>query len=379
MRGRSQAAWTRAAQLVAGSFLAVKLGTLLVNAVTFPRLHGGPRPKDKPAPADLSDVSLLIPARNEARNLPHTLPGFLAQGAGEVLVLDDHSEDKTAELAREAGATVLSGQPLPPGWHGKPWACQQLGAAASGDVLVFTDADVTWQPGALAEAAAYFRESGADLMTVWPQQDNRAPGERILTPLVDDVLLSLLPWPLLAVPTPEAGAANGQVMMFRRACYDALGGHAAVRAELLEDVMFARAVKAAGGRLTLILGGGAVRVRMYRSYAESVTGFSKGLLSFHGGQRALLPASFALHLLTYTWPWLSGQRLLVAAGLLEGLAVRLLTRRTRPADLAEVLLTPLLPLLALPVYAQAARREVVWKGRVYAQDVPQGSAAQEAE
>ncbi|WP_261664537.1 glycosyltransferase [Deinococcus sp. Marseille-Q6407] len=377
MRRRAQTSgWQRAAGLVAGSFLAVKLGTLLVNAAHFPRLSGKMRPA---TPGSLPEVSLLIPARNEARNLPQTLPGFLAQGAGEVLVLDDDSDDETAQLARDAGATVLSGQPLPSGWHGKPWACQQLAGAAHGEWLVFTDADVTWQPGALAEALAYFRQSGTDLMTVWPQQDNRHPGERILTPLVDDVLLSLLPWPLLAVPTPEASAANGQVMIFRRDFYERLGGHAAVRAELLEDVMFARAVKAAGGQVTLMLGGGAVRVRMYRSYAESVTGFSKGLLSFHGGQRALLPLSLALHLVTYTLPYLSGQRGLVAAGLAEGLLVRVLTHRTRPADLAEVLLTPLLPLLALPVYRQAARPEVVWKGRVYRQGGAVTAAPTEAD
>ena len=180
----------------------------------------------------------------------------------------------------------------------------------------------------------------------------------------------MLPWPLLEVPTPEASAANGQVMMFRREPYERLGGHAAVQAELLEDVMFARAVKAAGGRVTLVLGGAAVEVRMYRSYAESVRGFSKGLLSFHGGQRALLPASWALHAVTYSLPWLAGWRALALAGLAEGVAVRILTRRTGAADLLEVLLTPALPLLTLPVYFSAARREVEWKGRTYTQGGP---------
>ncbi|RTR27525.1 glycosyltransferase [Deinococcus radiophilus] len=351
----------QAATAAAWGLLAYKLGTLLVNAVTFPRLsHTQPH-------ATLPDVSVLIPARDEARNLPQTLPGYLAQGAGEVLLLDDHSTDETAALAQAAGVTVLQGQSLPSGWHGKPWACQQLAEAARGDLLVFTDADVTWEPGALAGALDYFRESGADLMTVWPQQDNRTLGERLLTPLVDDVLLTLLPWPVLNIPHRSASAANGQVMIFRRAAYDGLGGHAAVRAELLEDVMLARALKEAGGHVTLMLGGKHVRVRMYRSYAESAQGFSRNLLSFHGGQRALLPLTWALHFAAYTWPYLSGHRALIAVGLLEGLTVRILTRRTRPADLLEVLLTPMLPFTSLPVYAQAARRTVIWKGRSYQQ------------
>ncbi|GAA5513498.1 4,4'-diaponeurosporenoate glycosyltransferase [Deinococcus carri] len=357
---------SRVYRLAVGGFFAYKAATLLVNALTFPRL----RPRPTPAGPR---VSLLVPARNEAHNLPHTLPGLLAQGAHEVLVLDDGSTDGTAEVARQYGARVISGQPLPAGWHGKPWACQQLAQAARGDVLVFTDADVTWHPGALGAVLHELERSGADLLSVYPRQHNVTLGERLLTPLVDDVLLTFLPAPLLRLPHPSAAAANGQLMTFRRKAYERVGGHALVRADLLEDVAFAQRLKGRGGRLALALGEDCLGVRMYRSYPESVAGFGKNAGAFHGRSRALLLLSAAWHLAAYTLPWLlparslRGLPWLRAAGLLERLLVNLVSGRRAPADLAEGLLGPVTPLLTLPVYLRATRRRVSWKGREYEQ------------
>lgn len=364
MRGRPGLA--RTYRVTAAGFFGYKALTLLVNVLTYPRLSPRPLPPGRPR------VSLLIPARNEAHNLPRTLPGLLAQGADEVLVLDDGSTDGTAEVAARLGAQVLTGAPLPPGWHGKPWACQQLGEAATGELLVFTDADVEWHPGALGAVLHEFARSGADLLSVYPQQRPVTPGERLLTPLVDAVLLTFLPHPLLRFPHPSAAAANGQLIVLRRETYRRVGGHALVHSELLEDVAFARRVKARGGRLGLALGRGVLTVRMYRDYPSSVAGFGKNMGSFHGRSRALLAASLGWHLAAYTLPWLlpgrgPGVWLLRLAGLAERPAVNLLTGRRRPADLAEGLLTPVTPLLALPVYRRAMRRKVAWKGREYKQ------------
>lgn len=359
---RHRRPWEKAAALAVGLSLSARIATLLVNAVTFPRLQ---RPAGQTP--DLSRVSLLVPARDEAHNLARTLPQLLRQGAGEVLVLDDASSDGTAELARQLGAQVITGQPLPPGWGGKPWACQQLGAAARGELLIFTDADVTWEDGALAAVLAGWERSGADLLSVWPRQNNRTLGERFLTPMVDTLTLGLLPWPLLRWPQPALSAANGQVMAFRHRPYREEGGHALVRGELLEDFAFARKFKERGRTLTLILGGEVVSVRMYRSYRETLEGFGKNSLAAHGGHRAGLVLGAAAVFFTYSWPYLTGHRRLIALGLAEGLLVRFITRRTRPDELAEVLLTPLLAPAGWPSYVLAARREVVWKGRSYIQ------------
>ncbi|WP_370657322.1 glycosyltransferase family 2 protein [Deinococcus sp. KNUC1210] len=143
-------------------FFAFKGAVLLTNALTFPKLRPRPLPAQRPR------ISLLIPARDEAANLPRSLPGMLAQGANEVLVLDDASSDDTARIARDLGAVVLSGAALPDGWYGKPWACEQLGRAASGDILIFTDADVLWHPGALGAVLHELNGRQADLLTVLP-------------------------------------------------------------------------------------------------------------------------------------------------------------------------------------------------------------------
>lgn len=344
--------------------LAWKLGVLLLNAATFPRL--------RPLKSGPQRVSVLIPARDEADNLRRTLPALLGEravqsGEAEIIVLDDESRDGTAELARNLGVRVLRGQPLPDGWRGKNWACWQLAGAAAGEWLLFTDADVLWHAGALDAVLAEAERTRADLLSVWPRQTNRTPGERLLTPLLDNLLLCWFPAPLARLPFRDASAAIGQVMLFRRAAYLRLGGHAAVRGELMEDMALARAIKGVGGRLGVALGSDLLTVRMYRSYPQSAEGIAKMTLPFHRGWRWALPLTWALHALVYLRPWLLRQPLPAALGLLEGLLLRRVLGRVAPADLLEVLLTPLLPLLAAPVYVQAARKNVRWKGREYLQ------------
>ncbi|WP_288480845.1 glycosyltransferase family 2 protein [uncultured Deinococcus sp.] len=360
MRRRSR---ERLYLLGVGAFFVGKAANLLLNAAAFPRL------RPRPTPPEAARVSILIPARDEARTLPHTLPGVLAQGAGEVLVLDDHSADDTARLAAGLGARVLRGAPLPPGWVGKSWACEQLAGAARGDLLIFTDADVFWRPGALGAVLRALEDSGADLLTVLPRHTGLTPGARLLTPLVDAAVLGWLPYPLLRTRWPLATVANGQLMAFRRAAYRRAGGHAAVRAELLEDTQLARRLKAAGGRVVPALGQGCVEVTMYRSYRESLGGFGKNALGVHLDSRALLLGLGLWHLLAYTLPWLRpaspGVWALRVAGLSERALVNLVSGRRRVPDLAEGLLGPLTPLLALPAYALALRRTVRWKGREY--------------
>ena len=379
----------RAYQTASLGFLLYKLVTLAVNALAFRVLRPCP-PMSAPV-LTAPSVSILVPARDEAANLPHTLPRLLAQtnasqGLREVLVLNDQSGDDTARIAADLmadvpGARLLSGQPRPPGWHGKPWACMQLAQAARGEVLIFTDADVCWEPGTLASLLFELETSRADLLTVWPRQETRKWGERLLAPLIDDVLLSILPAPITRLPFASMSAGNGQLMAFRRAAYLRVGGHGLVRSEVLEDVSFAARLKARGGRVALALGGDLMSVRMYRSYAGAggaVEGFAKSLHAVHGGSRSLMALSWLWHFAVYTLPLLrllggrprpgNPQSALIALGLLERLLVNLKTGRTTPPDLLEVLLTPVTSLAALPVYLLAFRKNYRWKGREYSRD-----------
>ena len=352
---------------LAFGFFALKGATLLVNALTFPRL----KPTSPEIPVDLK-VSILIPARDEAHNLPLTLPGALKQPVTEVLVLNDGSQDGTPEVARALGATVLTGEPLPPGWMGKSWACQQLARAASGDILIFTDADVRWHEGAAQAVVQELQARHAALQTVLPRPEDLNLGARFLTPLVDNVVQTFLPYPLLQTPWPLATTANGAVMAFQREAYWSLNGHATVKNEMLEDTVFARHLKTSGHRVTQASGQTLIGVRMYRSYPESIQGFSKNAVGVHLNSRALMLGLAAWQFAAYTLPWLLPARTpawnaLRTITLIERTLVNLTTGRRAPADLLEGLLGPITPLLALPGYHRALKPQVTWKGRQYQQ------------
>ncbi len=351
------------------AFLGAQLLVLAVNVVTFPRLSA--------AAGDATarrKVSVLVPARDEGANLPRTLPDLLAQGAGEVVVLDDGSSDATpAVLAvlsrRHPRLRVLTGRPLPAGWIGKSWACQQLADAARGEVLVFTDADVTWRPGALDAVLGALHRSGADLVTVWPRQRAVTLGERLSVPQLDTLLLGALPWPLVAASShPSLAAANGQLMAWRRPAYDAVGGHRAVRGDVLEDMALARAAKARGLRLALRLGAPWLETRMYRSWHEAVEGFGKNVLAATGGRRGALVGVVAVNLVAHTlcWPlaWFD-PRWLVVAGL--SLALRLGAESKAGRAPLDTVLQPLAPLALgwIAWHALTRRGGVVWKARRY--------------
>lgn len=329
-------------------FLLLRLLALLYNLLRFPRLTPKPTP---PRPT----ASILVPARNEAENLRRTLPSLLRQGALEVLLLDDGSEDETAQAAQamaagHPGFRLLKGQPPPPGWKGKNWACWQLAQEARGEVLVFTDADVYWEEGALGGLLAALE--GKELVSALPRQEPGADlGTAGVVPFVMGGVFSFLPHPLLEA----LRVANGQVLAFSQEAYFRLGGHQAVREEVLEDVALARKAS----RYRLALGTRLFRVRMYASYPQAVAGFGKNFLDIHLKNPAVLLGSAFYHLALYTLPWLLGRPEL---GLL-GLGERLLVLWALGGPGWTALLTPLAPLLLLPVYLRAFLPGKRWKGR----------------
>ena len=351
------------------AFLALKLVNLAVNLVAFPVLPKVSRPNRR------SSVALLVPMRNEVHRLADTLPSILAQEVDELVLLDDCSTDATLDVARRLSsathdALVLAGQPTPPGWTGKTWACSQLAEHTSADVLVFCDADVHLAPGALEAVVTELDQQGADVFSVFPRQRTRSLGERLLVPLVDDVLLCFLPFPLLRVDVPSAATANGSLLAMRRSAYERFGGFASVRGELVEDVALARRVRRLGLRLGLALGGDLVGTRMYSGYTAGVEGFGRGLLPAAGGSRAALVLGWLGHLVAYTAPAALFGRdrrwavpLVLAAA--EQVAVEAKTGRRQ---WGQALLSPVFPVATLPVVARALRRRQSWKGRTYGPD-----------
>jgi chlorobactene glucosyltransferase len=288
--------------------------TALVNGFTFPRLShhltGVP-----PVPSAGLRLSILIPARNEAAVIGATVWAILDQHvpAGvslEVFVLDDNSSDGTAKVALKAAAgdprlRVINGVPLPPEWSGKNWACHQLAAAATGDFLIFVDADVQWGAGAVAALVALLTASRADLLTIWPTQITETWAERLVVPLMMMVIIGYLPLPMVHyAPFAIFAAANGQCLCFRRAAYDRIGGHASVQRQIVEDVQLARRIKAYGLRLRMADGADVIRCRMYQNWAQVRDGFAKNILAGHGDSVPFLALSAVFHWLCFVFPML---------------------------------------------------------------------------
>jgi hypothetical protein len=272
----------------------------------------------RPAPGvtTAERVAVLLPLRDEADRVTPCLESLLGQRGVpnlEIVVLDDGSTDGTADVVRAiAGDKVrlLTGAPLPPGRLGKPHACQQLAdAAPDAGVLVFVDADVTFAPDAIAAAVRLREELGATLLCPYPKILGAG---RIIQPLLQWSWLTFLPLRAMErSPRPSLAAAGGQWLVADRAGYDRAGGHAAVRADVLEDIGLARAVKRSGGRIALADGSRLAACRMYSTWPEAVAGYSKSLWASFGTP-AGAAAVVVLLLLLYAVPPVAAAALLIA-------------------------------------------------------------------
>lgn len=337
----------------------------ILNAFTFPRLKSS-------ALTEAISVSVLIPARNEAAVIAETVRSLLVQDTAqmEVILLDDGSMDGTGDLARQAAAgdgriRVIGGQPLPDGWLGKNWACHQLSEQATGEFLIFTDADVRWSKGAISALVALAAEKRADLLTAWSTQETVTWGERLIVPLMALVILGYLPGPLVHhTPLSAFAAANGQCLAFRRAAYQRIGGHAAVRSSIIEDISMARLIKRAGLRLWMADGNGLIRCRMYRNWREVRDGYGKNILAGYGGRVSLLLLATVFHWLIFLAPLLWAifggiDRGWALALLGIGIGLRALTAAVTRQRVLDALLMPVSCLLMTVIAARA----IEWQWR----------------
>lgn len=261
-------------------FLILRFAVTLFNFISDPKLR-----KVNFQHPDL--VSILIPARNEEDNIIGLLQSIKEQDYPhyEVIILDDDSSDQTFSICEKFAAAnpsfrVIKGQPLPPNWLGKNYACHQLAQAARGSYLLFLDADEQVERGLINSAVHRIKSKKLALLSLFTNQDMRSIGEKTVVPLMHYVLLNLLPIRLIYLAkNPAFAAASGQFMLFDAALYRRYQWHQLCKDKVVEDVEIMKLVKAELLAGESLLANGLISCRMYTGYRSAVNGFSKNFLA----------------------------------------------------------------------------------------------------
>jgi chlorobactene glucosyltransferase len=347
------------------------------------------------SPTPQGRVSAIIPARNEEANIARVVRSLANQeDLREIVVVDDQSMDRTGEtlvtLEREVPLLrIMRVESIPDGWLGKTHALAQGVRGATGEWLLFTDADTEHLAGSLAGLLQRAEAEGADLLSVSPGQETPTWWEKSVIPLVYVKLASLYRFEDVSNPNSPAAAANGQYLLVRRDVYERSGGHEAVKQEILDDVELARRIKARGGKLVFLPGAQWVRTRMYREFGQMWHGWRKNLYLLYEANGGKMLAEVASLWFMDLFPVLA----LFAAGLwinmVPGSAAALLLviglfvlawgrRRSYERALAQLGFDPSMAsylsigaallgaLLLSSLRAYRAGGSIEWKGRHYA-------------
>ncbi|HUA66429.1 MAG TPA: glycosyltransferase family 2 protein [Alphaproteobacteria bacterium] len=265
--------------IIALALAAPPAALFAVNLAFYRRLAAPTEPAGE-------SISVLIPARNEELNISATLEAVLANPGDnfEVLILDDHSTDRTVEIVQafvftDSRVRLETAPPLPAGWCGKQHACYHLARLARNPLLLFIDADVRLAPGALRRLAHYLKNSNYALASGIPRQEMGTFSERLLLPLIHFVLLGYLPMPVMYWTTwPGFSAGCGQLMAVRRDAYALCGGHAQIRDSLHDGLKLPRVFRRAGFRTGLFDATDMASCRMYHSHLEIWRGLGKNAI-----------------------------------------------------------------------------------------------------
>jgi len=236
-------------------------------------------------------VSVLIPARNEGRNIGNILYDLKNQSYSniEVYVFNDQSTDRTEDIVdgfvkTDARFHLLNSEGLPEGWLGKNNACYQLAKKASGEYFLFLDADVRVQSGLIESALAQMQKHRLKLLSIFPKQEMKTLAEKITVPVMNSILLSLLPMALTRESSrPSLAAANGQFMLFEKKTYQNFQPHERIKNELVEDILIARFYKANKLKMQCMTGNKTIRCRMYQNMNDALNGFARSVAQFFGG------------------------------------------------------------------------------------------------
>ena len=364
--------------LVASVVVLLYQGAALGLAAQMESLGPGAAP-----PPDPPKVAVVIAARNEEADLPATLDGLIGQtyAPAEIVVVDGGSTDRTREVidARAPRVRRIDEPPLPPGWVGKNWGCATGAQATTSEWLLFLDADVRLEPGALAALLDRTRATGSDLLTVAPKVEMVGFWERVVLPFMVQLILLYFRAPRMSRPNSRAALVNGQCYLIRRSVYESVGGHLAIRGYVLEDIALARNLKAAGARMRVVWAPELATTRMYRDRHEMFEGLLKNIhgLRYSAARQAGFLAGvvgfYYLPLMVLPLGLLAGNLPLIGMGGFLWVALfgkHVGFARAVGAPAAYGLLYPLsagfyVALLTASLVDGSRGRPIRWKGRLY--------------
>lgn len=272
-------------------FLALQLMNVLLNTIFRQKMNCSMSNTNVP-------LSVLIPARNESKKLPHLLTDLLRSNNKnlEIIVFDDESTDNTSQLVqsfilKDKRIKLLESNGLPDAWLGKNFACHQLAQKAKGDYLLFLDADVRINHSLLNDSVCYLQKHHLKLLSIFPKQTQKSLGEKVSIPVMNYILLTLLPLTFVQnSPFTSHSAANGQFMLFSANTYRKIMPHKKFKESAIEDIAIARYFKRKRLKITCITSEERIICRMYTSYQEAINGFSKNILMFFGNKAPLAVA-----------------------------------------------------------------------------------------
>ncbi|MFC1853501.1 glycosyltransferase [candidate division CSSED10-310 bacterium] len=262
--------------------LVVKCLTLIfvpLVAIRIPRLRPDTYPE---VPPEAPEISVIIPARNEEKNIARVLSSCLNQDYErfEVIVVDDHSTDKTPEIIAALATDsenlkVVRPPPLPQGWLGKNHALFHGTLAAEKDHYLFIDADTWLHPLCLKQVCNHLVSTEADLLTIIPHVENKSFWERVVQPCIMKLIMLWFPGNLVNNPKSKVASANGPFLLFKKESYEHIGGHEALKDDIVEDLSLAKGIKAAGKKIAYVNAPDLQTIRMYTSLNEIWQGWTK--------------------------------------------------------------------------------------------------------
>lgn len=383
-------AWARTLSALLAFPALLPLGLVAFNALFWTR--GRPDPAaDLAAPGG---VSVLIPARDEAANIERCVRAADAARGPiiEIVVYDDGSTDGSGEILAALQdelprLRVVPGEPLPPGWIGKPHALDRLSEDAAGELLLNIDADVTLEQDGVLRMLSLIGTPeqvpgglAAALVTAVPRQRTGSFAEQVMVPLLHLSYVAWLPMPLIhRTRDPRVLAANGQLLMVRRSALESVGGWASVRSALVDDMALCRVFKKSGQRVVFADGDRIAQCRMYFGAASLWRGFAKNFYEGIGGHPVAMIAVIGLHLLLFVVPYLAlaiamslgatGLAAAAAVGVAANVTLRLIMAARYGHRLSSVLLHPVAVLAMMGVlldsFRWSRRGDIRWRGRSY--------------